>query len=54
MWVAAALALLVVLRFVVRWADATDRLPAAGVALLVLAALVTGVVLLLRQTRKNR
>jgi hypothetical protein len=58
----AVVVLLVVLRFVVRWADATSRLPppseiaVAAVSVLVLAALVTGLVLLVRrgQTRKNR
>jgi hypothetical protein len=64
LWLAAAaVVLVVVLRFVVRWADATRRLPTAGelgivaVQVLLLAALVTGVVVLVRrlaQTRKNR
>ena len=64
LWLAAAaVVLVVVLRFVVRWADATRRLPAPGelgtvaVQVLLLAALVTGAVVLVRrlaQTRKNR
>jgi cytochrome b561 len=55
---------LVVLRFVVRWADATGRLPPTSgemgivvLQLVLVVALVTGVVLLVRrlvQTRKNR
>ena len=61
LWVGLALVVLVTLRFVVRWADATGRLPppgelaVSGVTVLLLGALATGVVLLVRgQTRKNR
>jgi polyferredoxin len=63
LWVGLAVVLLVVvLRFAIRWADATGRLPPPGelvvaaVTVLLLAALGTGVILLVRrgQTRKNR
>ena len=63
LWLGAGLLLLlVVLRFVVRWADATGRLPPPGelgdaaLTVLLLAALVVGLILLVRraQTRKNR
>jgi hypothetical protein len=63
LWFVAGLVLLaVVLRFGIRWADATARLPAPGelgiaaLTVLLLGALVAGVVLLVRrgQTRKNR
>jgi hypothetical protein len=58
----AVVLLLVVLRFVIRWADATGLLPATGglvvaaVTVLVLAAVVTCAVLVVwrGQTRKNR
>ena len=62
LWVAVAVVLLlVVLRFVIRWADASGRLPEPGELLVVavtvlLAALGTAAVLQVRggQTRKNR
>jgi hypothetical protein len=61
MWVGVAIGVLVVLRFAVRWADATGRLPPPGelgiaVLTLVLLAAVVGVFVLVRrgQTRKNR
>ena len=57
--VLAVILVLVVLRFAIRWADATGRLPSPGglvVWALVLAAAATGAVLLARrgQTRRNR
>ena len=64
LWLTVGLVLLaVVLRFGIRFADATHRLPTAGelgivaVQLLVLAAVLAGAVLLVRrllQTRRNR
>jgi hypothetical protein len=64
LWLVGGLLLLaVVVRFVLRWADATGRLwPTPGelgiavLTLVLLAALMTGVILLVRrlvQTRKN-
>ena len=60
LWAGVALVLLIALRFVLRWADATGRLPsgegliAGGVTVLLLAALAAGAVQVRRQTRKNR
>jgi hypothetical protein len=60
LWLAAAVVLLLVLlRFVIRWADATGRLSSPAelvVWVLVFVAVVASAVLLVRrgQTRKNR
>ena len=64
LWLGFALVLLaVVVRFVLRWADATGRLRTsgdlvlAGATVLLLVALVGGLIVLMRrsgQTRRNR